>query len=72
VYTQMTQFVSIAALLVAVVFWKSAPNYQLELNLVVSVAAAVVLVRAFQVKKYHWAAGFLAIALLFNPAVPNA
>jgi hypothetical protein len=70
VYTQMMKWVSIAALLVAVVFWNSGVNYQLELNLVVSVAAAVVLVQAFQVKKYRWAACFVAIALLFNPAVP--
>jgi hypothetical protein len=70
VYTQMMKWVSIAALLVAVVFWNSAANYQRELNLVVSVAAAVILAQAFQVKKYRWAACFLTIALLFNPAVP--
>jgi hypothetical protein len=70
VYTQMMKWVSIAALLVAVVFWNSAANYQRELNLVVSVAAAVILAQAFQVKKYRWAACFLTIALLFNPVVP--
>jgi len=70
VYTQMMKWVSIAALLVAVVFWSSAADYQWELSLVVSVAAAVVLAQAFQVKKYRWAACFLMIALLFNPAVP--
>jgi hypothetical protein len=70
VYTQMMKWVSIAALLVAVAFWNSAANYQAGLNLVVSVAAALVLIQAFQVRKYRWAACFLAIALLFNPAVP--
>jgi hypothetical protein len=69
-YTQVMKWVSIVALLLAVVFWNSAANYQLELNLVVSVAAAVVLVQTLQVKKYLWAACFLMIALLFNPAVP--
>jgi hypothetical protein len=70
VYSQMMKWVSIAALLVAVVFWNSAANYQRELSLVVSVAAAVVLAQAFQVKKYRWAACFPTIAVLFNPAVP--
>ena len=69
-HTVVMKCVSIAALLLAVVFWNAAANYQLELNLVVSAAAAVVLIQAFQAKKYRWAAGFLATALLFNPAVP--
>jgi hypothetical protein len=64
------KWVSIAALLVAVVFWNSAANYQREPNLVVSFAAALVLVQTLQVKKYRWAACFLMIAVLFNPAVP--
>lgn len=69
-YIQVMKWVSIAALLVAVLFWNSGANYQLELNLVVSVAAVVVLVQAFQAKKYRWAAGFFMIAVLFNPALP--
>ena len=69
-YTKVMKSVSITALLLTVVFWSSAANYQLELNLVVSVAAAVVLVQAIQTRKYRWAAGFLMIALLFNPVVP--
>jgi hypothetical protein len=64
------KWVSIAALLLAVLFWRSAPNYQGQLNLVVSSAAAVVLIQAYKTKKYRWAAGFLGIALLFNPAMP--
>ena len=69
-YIQVMKWVSIAALLVAVLFWNSGANYQLEPNLVVSVAAVVVLVQAFQAKKYRWAAGFFLIAVLFNPALP--
>lgn len=69
-YTQVMKWFSIVALLSAVVFWNSAPNFQIELNGVVCVAAATVLIQAIQVKKYRWAVGFLAIALLFNPAVP--
>jgi len=69
-FTEVMKWFSIAALLMAVVFWNYAPTYQAELNVVVSTAAAVVLVQAFRAKKYRWAAGFLATALLFNPAVP--
>lgn len=69
-HTQVMKWVSIAALLLALVFWNFAANYQLELNLVVIVAAAIVLIQAFQLKKYGWAACFLMIALLFNAAVP--
>jgi len=64
------KWVSIAALMIAVVFWKSAADYQVELGAVVSVAAAVALMEAFQAKKYRWAASFFLIALLFNPVVP--
>src|SRR5574340_1182318 len=68
--TRITKWVSIAALLLAVLFWNSAANYQLALNVIVSIAAAVVAVQAFQTGKYRWAAAFAAIALLFNPVVP--
>lgn len=69
-HAQVMKWVSIAALLLAAMFWNSAANYQIELNLVVTIAAAVVLIQAFQVKKYRWTVAFLVIALLFNPAVP--
>lgn len=68
--TKIVKWVSIAALLMAVVFWNSAATYQLALNVVVSMAAVVIVVQAVQAKKHNWAAGFLFIALLFNPAVP--
>jgi len=54
-HSQVVKWFSIAALLAAVLSWKSAANYQLELKLVVCVAAAVVLTQAFQAKKYPWA-----------------
>ena len=69
-YTEVMKWVSIASLLLTLVFWGSAANYQPELNLVVSVAAAIVLIQAAQSRKYTWVAGFLAIALLFNPVAP--
>jgi hypothetical protein len=68
--TKVMKWVSIAALLLAVMFWDSAASYQLALNVVVGIAAAVVAVQALQAKKRLWAAGFLLMALVFNPAVP--
>ena len=69
-HTKILKCVSVAALLLAMVCWPASSNYQRELNLVVSVAAVLVFVQAYQAKKYQWAAGFLAIALLFNPVYP--
>jgi hypothetical protein len=68
--TKVVKWVSIAALLLTVLFWSAAANFQLALNVVVSAAAVVVVVQAVQTKRYGWAAGFAALALLFNPAVP--
>jgi hypothetical protein len=69
-HTELMKWVSITALMLAVVFWRSAPDFQGSLDLVVCGAAAVVLVQAYQAKRYRWAAGFLAVALVFNPAIP--
>lgn len=68
--TKVMKCVSIAALLLAAIFWSVAPDYQVELDWVVCAGAAFVLIQAFQAKKYPWAAGFLALALLFNPVLP--
>lgn len=67
--TNIVKWVSIAALLLTVSFWSFVAEYQLALNVVVSIAAAVVAVQAFQQKKLLWAVGFCAMAVLFNPAV---
>jgi hypothetical protein len=69
-HTKVLTWLSIAALLSVLAFWNSAPAFQLQLNLVVCVAATAVLIQAFQAQKYRWAAGFLVMALLFNPAIP--
>ena len=64
------KWVSIVALLLAIVAWPASSNYQTELNLVVCVGAALVAVQAYKAAAYRWAAGFLAIGFLFNPVVP--
>jgi hypothetical protein len=69
-HNQVMKWTSIVALLLAVVFWKAAPDYQRELNLIVAMAAAFVFVQAYRAGKHLWAVGFAGIALLFNPVVP--
>jgi hypothetical protein len=68
--SQITKWCSIAVLLLTLLFWASAANYQLELNLIICFTGVIVLVQAYQAKKYRWAAGFLAVVLLFNPLIP--
>lgn len=69
-YTEVMKWLSIATLLSTLVFWNVAASYQPELNLLICSAAALVLVQAARRKKYIWAAGFLLVAVLFNPLLP--
>ena len=63
------KWVSISALFLAATSWRSAANYQLLLDFVVCIGAVVVVMQAVRAREYRWAAGFVAIALLFNPVV---
>jgi hypothetical protein len=61
------KWVSVAALLLTALFWRSAANYQLLLDFVVCMGAIVVVQPAVRANEYFWAAGLIAIAILFNP-----
>jgi len=51
--------------------WSVRDGGYLELlNMVVCLTALLVVTQAFRERKYFWAAGFVAIAVLFNPIVP--
>ena len=63
------KWASISALFLAATSWRSATNYQLLLDFVVCIGAVVVVMQAVRAREYRWAAGFGAIALLFNPVV---
>lgn len=69
-YIKVLTWLSLAALLSTLLLWDAASTFQLQLNLIVCAGATAVIVRAFKVRKYPWMAGFVAIALLFNPAMP--
>jgi hypothetical protein len=67
--TKIMKWVSVAALLLGV-FGRSSANFQLVMEAVVCVTALLVITQAARMGKYFWAAGFLLIAVLFNPVVP--
>jgi hypothetical protein len=68
---RIVKWLCIAALFVAFVFWKMTANYELALPAVVCAGAGIVAVQAFRAARHDWAAGFLLIAFLFNPAIPS-
>lgn len=45
-------------------------SHRAILEVVVCVSGLLVVTQAIRASKYSWAAGFLAIAVLFNPVVP--
>lgn len=69
-YIKVLTWLSLAVLLCTLLLWDAASAFQLQLNLIVFAGATAVIIRAFKVRKYSWMAGFVVIALLFNPAMP--
>jgi hypothetical protein len=69
-HARVMKWFTIATLMLTVLFWESARGFRLELDLVVCVAAAIVVAQAYEAKKYVWVAGFVAMALVFNPLLP--
>jgi uncharacterized protein DUF6804 len=70
-FTKIMKWVSIAVLLLAALRLPSADS-QVLLEIVICVSALLVVWQAVRRGKYAWMAGFLTIAVLFNPVVPIA
>lgn len=70
-FTKIMKWVSAAVLLLAVL-WRPTASYQVLLEIVVCVSGLLVVTQAVRAAKNFWAAGFVAIAVLFNPVVPVA
>jgi hypothetical protein len=68
--TRVVKWLCIAVLFVSFVLWQWIADYEFPLRAVVCSGAVVVAVQAFQSAKHRWTICFLAIALLFNPAIP--
>ena len=67
--TKIMKWVSISSLLLALV-WRPSTPYQVVLEILICVSALMVVAQAWRAEKYLWVAGFAAIAVLFNPAIP--
>jgi len=70
--TQMNvvKWVSIAALLAAAVLWSQLTPYEVVVRFIVAAGAIVVMVQAFQARRYAVASVFGALVLLYNPVAP--
>ena len=69
--TRYIKWLSILALLLGLMM-RSSAAYRTALELVVCAAALVVFAQAFRSGKFLWAAGFVLVAVAFNPIVPFA
>lgn len=69
--TKFMKWLSIGALLLGLLL-RSSGTYRIVLELVVCVAALAVVAQAFRSGKYLWGAGFVSVAVLFNPVAPFA
>ena len=58
-HARVMKWLSVATLLLTVLFWKSAKHFRLELDLVVSAAAAVVAAQALEADRGAVAHGFV-------------
>jgi hypothetical protein len=65
--TKIVKLASIPVLLIASLFACCAASYEPLVDLAICVAAMFFVQRAIRVKEYFWAAGFLAIAVVFTP-----
>ena len=67
---KLTKYASIVVLLLAVVFWSHAADYQVLLGFVVYAGAVRVAFLATDVRRYGWASLSIGMALLYNPVFP--
>ncbi len=68
-FTKIMKFVCVGVLLLAA-FWEVSAGAAIVLDILVCVGAITVATQAVTQPKYLWTAGFVAIAVLFNPIVP--
>jgi len=67
-FTRMMKWVSVVVLLLACLRLPTAGN-QVMLEIVVCVSGLLAFTQAVRAAKYIWAAGFIVIAIIFNPIV---
>ncbi len=67
--TKIMKFVSIAALLIALL-WRPSAGYLLLLQFTVFAGAILVAAQGYRLDRVRWGFAFAAIAALFNPLMP--
>jgi len=65
--TKIMKWVTIPALLIASMFPRSAAGYEFTLDVLICLGAVIFVSRAIRLKQHVWAAGFIAIAVVFSP-----
>jgi len=65
--TKIVKWVSIPVLLIASLFACCTASYEPLVDLAICLGAIVLVQRAIRLKEYFWAAGFLAIGVVFTP-----
>jgi hypothetical protein len=65
--TKIIKWVSIPVLLVASLFACCAASYEPLVDFAICLGAIIFVQRAIRLKEYFWAAGFLAIVVVFTP-----
>jgi hypothetical protein len=70
-FTTIMKLVSIVALLLAVLRLPTG-SYQVLFEVAVCISGLLAATQAVRARKYLWATGFVAIAVLFNPVAPVA
>jgi Family of unknown function (DUF6804) len=68
-FTKIMKLVCVGALLLAAL-WVVSPGVGILLDILVCVGAITVATQAVTQSKYLWTAGFVAIAVLYNPIAP--
>ncbi|HEX5411708.1 MAG TPA: DUF6804 family protein [Terriglobia bacterium] len=68
--TTVSMKLASAISLLAAAMWTLPPGLELLIDVLVSVGALAVATQAAASSRKFWAAGFVAIAVLFNPLVP--
>jgi hypothetical protein len=66
----IVKWAATAAVLLAAMSWRLPSHYEVLLDFVFCLVVGIVAFRAIRATEYAWAAGFVTIAIMLNPAVP--
>lgn len=67
IVTKILKWASIPVLLIASLFAFCAASYEPLVDLAICLGAVIFIQRAIRLREYFWAAGFLAIGVVFTP-----